>query len=117
MKQNVFVNLYWIYSNWLVILPSIANLILNNINNFKLEFGRHYYFVKLNDTNSLLISHHSYFKVSNKNQSSQKHPSLEFSNIQSRYLVTLVYTPGYPGLAQPLPQETTPKIEHYEINL
>lgn len=28
---------------------------------------------------------------------------------QLRYLETLVYTPGYPGLPQPIPQETIPE--------
>lgn len=38
-----------------------------------------------------------------------------FSIIQEVYLVIRVYTPGYLGLAQPLPHDTTPANEKEEI--
>lgn len=44
---------------------------------------------------------------------SQKQPSFEFFKTQSMYRVTLVYTPGYPGRAHPLPQDTTPMSSYF----
>ena len=39
---------------------------------------------------------------------SPHHPSATFELIQFKKLVTLTYTPAYPGLAHPLPLDTTP---------
>lgn len=44
---------------------------------------------------------------------SQKHPSIEFFMIQSMYRVILVYTPGYPRRAHPLPHDTTPMSSYF----